>query len=105
MLAHLQPTPLLDIHHGGVGLRADNGLRELSYTRLCHNISVAAVEEDHYVGSMWNHCSTAPTVLQSSQQGDDTSVPEIPVVVQTHQVAVEHPAQLEGESSVVSAPK
>lgn len=42
---------------------------------------------------------TARTVLQGSQQGDDTSVQHVPIVVEAHQVTVEHPAELQPESA------
>jgi len=37
----------------------------------------------------------AHTVLQGRQQGDDASIQQVPVVVETHHVAVEHPAELQ----------
>lgn len=37
----------------------------------------------------------AHTVLQSSQQGDDASIQQVPIIVQTHDVTVEHPAELQ----------
>lgn len=40
---------------------------------------------------------TAHTVLQGSQQGDETSIQHVSAIVQTHQVAVEHPAELQTE--------
>ena len=36
------------------------------------------------------------TVPQSCQQGDETDIQKVPIVVQTHEVAVQHPAQLRG---------
>lgn len=42
---------------------------------------------------------TAHTVLQGSQQGNETSIQHVSVIVQTHQVAVEHPAELQAEST------
>lgn len=38
---------------------------------------------------------TARTILQSSQQGDDTSIQQVSIIVETHQVTVEHPAELQ----------
>lgn len=38
---------------------------------------------------------TVHTVSQSSQQGNDTSVQHIPIVVEAHDVTVEHPAELQ----------
>lgn len=40
---------------------------------------------------------TAHTVLQGSQQGNETSIQHVAAIVQTHQVAVEHPAELQTE--------
>lgn len=42
---------------------------------------------------------TAHTVLQGSQQGNDTSIQHVSIVVETHQVAVEHPAELQPQSA------
>ena len=49
--------------------------------------------------SLQNSQFTAHTVLQGSQQGNDTSVQHVAVVVQTHDVTVEHPAELQQESA------
>lgn len=42
---------------------------------------------------------TARTVLQGSEQGNDTSIQHVPIVVETHQVTVEHPAELQPQST------
>lgn len=42
---------------------------------------------------------TAHTVLQGSQQGGDTSIQQVPIVVETHHVTVEHPAELQPQSA------
>lgn len=39
----------------------------------------------------------ARTVLQGSQQGNDTSIQQVPIVVETHDVTVQHPAELQPE--------
>lgn len=44
---------------------------------------------------------TARTILQSSQQGDDTSIQQVSIIVETHQVTVEHPAELQPQSEPV----
>lgn len=43
---------------------------------------------------------SAHTVLQGRQQGDDASIQQVPVVVETHHVAVEHPAELQAGLAV-----
>lgn len=46
-----------------------------------------------------NFFFSAHTVLQGSQQGNDTSIQHVPIVVETHHVTVEHPAELQPESA------
>lgn len=66
-------------------------------------------KKTQYIATKTNNCRvfisvsvrviavTSHTVLQGSQQGNGTSVQQVPVVVETHQVAVEHPAELQPE--------
>lgn len=51
------------------------------------------------VNSIATNVFTAHTVLQGSQQGNDTSIQHVSIVVETHQVAVEHPAELQPQSA------
>lgn len=44
----------------------------------------------------------SPTVLERCEQGDDASVQQVAVVVETHEVTVQHPAQLERTSTTAN---
>ena len=39
--------------------------------------------------------SVCATVLERSEQGDDARVQQVAVIVETHEVTVQHPAQLQ----------